>query len=59
MGVKDSDIKVCSFKTTSPEAIGRNIKACTILSIRSGTYQDFPSERLQFRLNTNIIADFG
>ena len=59
MRIENSDIKVCSFKPTSPEAIGSNVETCTILGIGSGACQNFPGDRLQIRFNANITTDFG
>ena len=42
MRIENSDIKVCSFKPTSPEAIGSNVEMCTILGIGSGACENFP-----------------
>ena len=54
-----ADIKVGSFEPASPETIGSDIKTCTILSTRGGTCEGFSSNRLQFRLNTDITTYFS
>ena len=59
MRIKNSDIKKCSFEPASPETIGGNVEACTILNIRGSTCEDFPGDWLQFRFNTDIATDFG
>ena len=44
VGIENADVKVdlCSFKSTSPEAIGSNVETCTILGVRRGTCENFP-----------------
>ena len=46
MRIENSDVKICSFELTSPEAVGSNVETCTILSVRSGTCEDFPGDWL-------------
>ena len=59
MGIENTDIEVCSFKSTSPEAIGSNVETCTILGVRRGTCENFPGNRLQVRFDADVTADFG
>ena len=59
MGIENTDIEVCSFKSASPEAIGSNVETCTILDVRRGTCENFPGNRLQVRFDADVTADFG
>ena len=58
MWIEDTNIQKGSFRSASPETVDGDVKPCTILTIRCGACKDFPSHWLQFRLNTDITADF-
>ena len=59
MRVENSDIKVGSFKLTTSEAIGSDIKTCTILGIGGGTCEKLPGDWLKTRLDADITTHFG
>ena len=46
MWVEDSDVKIGFFEPASPKTVGSNVKTSAILSIGSGTCEDFPSDWL-------------
>lgn len=60
MGVEDFDIKISTLITATPKAIGGNIQPGTVPRFlrRLGSIEGFTCDRLQCRLDTDVVADF-
>ena len=58
MGIKDFDVDISPFITATPKAIGGNIQPGPISCYCRGSAEDFTCDRLQYKFDTDIIADF-
>ncbi len=46
MRIEDSDVEESALISSSPEAIGCNVQASTLLKVRGGSGEDVTSDRL-------------
>ena len=56
--VKNPNIKKCSFKSTSPKAIGHYVQPGTILCVYSGCIKGFTCDWLQGWFSSNAMTGF-